>query len=80
MISIAEKGKPKCTGYIVSRYSVLTTAYCMKKYEEEDNYSGLVARDINEQNEILTSRSHPNYGTKYKKFYDISVVTVSFST
>ena len=78
LISISDKGKPICTGYIVSWYSVVTVAHCMEKYETEDNYDGLIARHINEHNKILTSRSHPNYRTKHRKFYDISVVTVSF--
>ena len=75
---VSESGEeiPFCTGVALSISTILTAAYCMKKYEKADNYTNLRVSNDETMHEVLTSESHADYEGGFSEFTDICIVTV----
>ena len=84
LVSIGNKNANKffhyCSGFVVSEFAIVTTAYCVSNNEQKKTYSEIFVKTEMDIYGIIHSESHPlfkNRDDKDRGFYDIAVLTVS---
>ena len=69
-----------CVGIVISQFSILSAAYCIRPYEKAPKFGGVyIAFGKKVASSILHMESHPDYNRTGQNDFDIGLITVSKS-